>query len=777
MAKESNKDSEKEKSKSKYASTKLSLEDIFNYFKANWYWFAISVVIFCSLGYFYGKLKPAVYEVDANIRISQDESNGLLSIAGFTDLFGGGNNVDDEVFVVQSHSVISEVVRDDSLFIDYYVKKGFMRTELAYRNGPIKITVPAGIQDTLRKTLIFKIKSKGGQLNSMEIKAGKDKVMNVKNLALPASVKTPYGTFIFSATKSYPADETVKTSILVSGVDAKAEDLAKQVTISVANRNSNVISLSFKSPSISYAKDLINSIIKQYNLRAIADKNAQASQTLDFIDSRLTVISSALADAEDNVADYKSKHDIPDIAAETTYNYTKRGELDKSLIEAGSKLEVIGITRDFLRAPDNAFSLIPTTIDNVGVSQLISSYNELILKRMELANAAKGNNSMLKTMDEQLSAMRRNILTSLDRIYNDQQVVYNNIKNQSEKAASRLGSVPAQERQFRDILRQQKIKEQLYIFLLQRREETAMMMANALPKGIIIDEAYALNEPVSMSAKMLLILCFMFGIAVPAGILYIKLTTRTHFNSRTELERLTQMPILGEVCLTKRTEPLVVYNGGSSSISELFRLIRTNLQFVLGTKDQRVILTTSTRSGEGKTFVAINLAASLALLGKRVLLIGMDIRKPMLESYLSLSRGQGLTEYLSDEEVPLDAIIRRHPLEESSMDIITAGPVPPNPAELLLSDRLDELFDKLRGMYDYIIIDSAPVGMVSDSFTLERLADATVYICRAEYTTHTDINFVNKIYEERRLKKLSLILNGTPVRKGYGYGYGKRTED
>lgn len=758
-------------------SKKISLAEILEYFKKKWYWFAISVVCTCVLGFAYGKIKAPMYEVDANIRISQDESGGLLSLAGFTNLFGGGSNVDDEVFVVQSHSVLCQVVRNDSLFIDYYVKPNMFRTQVAYPSHPVDLIIPTGIQDTLRTGLKFKVKAEGNKIKSVKVEASKQTLFKAKDLTFPATIETEYGTFVLKPTAEYTPDEPVDTRIILTGVDAKAEDLARAIIISVANRQSNVISLSYKSTSIAYAKNLINSIITQYNRRAIEDKNSQASLTLSFIDNRLGMISDALASSEDDVAEYKSDNKIVDLMADTSYNFQKKGELEKQLITAGSMLEVLAMTRDFLRVPDNAYSLIPTVVDNSGLQSFIVQYNELILKRITLAETAKGSNATLKSLDQQIDAMRANILSSIDRTYKEQQIVYNNIKKQVDNTEMQLGSVPSQERQFRDIARQQEIKEQLYVFLLQRREETAMMMANALPKGIIIDEAYALNEPVGLSIKMLLILSFMLGLMIPAGLLYIKLMMRKRFESREELERLTTMPILGEICTTKRDEPVVVYEGGSSSISELFRLIRTNLQFVLGGKNERVILVTSTRSGEGKSFVAINLAASLALLGRKMLLIGMDIRKPMLESYLGLAHGRGLTELLAGSDLTVDDIIRRHPLEQSSMDIITAGPVPPNPAELLLSNRLDELFAQLRERYDYIIIDSAPVGMVSDTFTLERISDATIYVTRANYTMIRDVDFANKVFDDKRLKKMSLVLNGTAIRKGYGYGYGRIDKD
>lgn len=756
---------------------KLTLGEIFKYFKKKWIWFCASVIIFLGLGFLYSMIKAPVYEIDANIRISQDESSGLLSIAGFTDLFGGGNNVDDEVFVVQSHSVLREVVEQNKFYIDHWVKTGFGRKQLKYDDYPIEVTLPAGIQDTLTTGLTFRIKAEGNKINELRFIVKNDDILEVKDIALPATIETDYGKFIFTPTEYYPEDDKVSTNIFVSGVDAKAEEISSGLEISVANRQSNVITLCYKSTSIAYAKALINSIIDQYNKRAIADKTSQASQTLQFIDQRLGIITEALASAEDDVADFKNANGLVDIYSETGYNYTKRGEIETELISAGTSLEIMKMTRDFLRTPGNEFELLPTASSHPALQPLFTQYNELILQYMDLSRSAKGNNTNLRDTEEKIRALRENVLKSIDRLYTNLQAQYNSLNQQNEATKSRLAEVPGQERQIRDILRQQKIKEQLYIFLLQRREETAMMMANALPKGIIIDEAYALTKPVGLSRNMLLAFCFILGLVMPAFFFYIRLLTLDKFSTREELERHTDIPILGEICQSKRDEKLVVYNGGSSSISELFRLIRTNLQFMLTSADKRVILTTSTRSGEGKSFVAINLAASFALMGRKTLLVGMDIRKPMLEEYLGMSHNRGLTDYLSSEAVDIDDIIRKHPLDNSAMDIITAGPVPPNPAELLLSERLDDLFRQLRARYDYIIIDSAPVGMVSDTYTLDRLSDATIYICRANYTSIKDIQYINKAHSDKRLHNLAIVLNGTAMRKGYGYGYGNKTDN
>ena len=430
------------------------------------------------------------------------------------------------------------------------------------------------------------------------------------------------------------------------------------------------------------------------------------------------------------------------------------------------------MTGEFIADPANAHSLIPMTTDNVGLQEGIKGYNELMLQRMALASNAKPNNKALKMLDEQIDAMRATIATSVVKAYDNLEVAIREQRSKLNKAMGRLGSVPEQEREFLNMKRQQQVKQQLYMFLLQKREETAMMLANATPKGIIVDEAFALNAPVNLSRKMILLIALFIGLCIPPALLYIRKVLRTKFDTKEEVEAIVDVPVLGEICNDKTGRSIVAVAGDHSSTTELFNLLRSRLPFVLGA-DEKVVMLTSTRSGEGKSFVSINLAADMALLHKKVLLIGMDIRKPRLAEYMNISPRFGLTQYLASKDITVDSLITRAD-SANGLDVIVAGPVPPNPAELLNSPRLDQLMAELRERYDYIFIDSAPVGMVSDTFTLDRLADATIYVVRADYTTRTDLRFVDEIYADKRLKKLSIVVNGTATKRGYGYGYGEK---
>ncbi|MCI5783716.1 MAG: polysaccharide biosynthesis tyrosine autokinase, partial [Bacteroidales bacterium] len=526
------------------------------------------------------------------------------------------------------------------------------------------------------------------------------------------------------------------------------------------------------------AKLILNDIVKYYNVRGVEQRSEQSRLTLDFLDSRIQLIAQDLTDSEADVEGYKKNQGIVDVATEATYQTTKKGKFEGELVQAEIDLNIMQMTKEFLADSKNKYELIPTTVSDETVKAGITNYNELVLSRMNLVRTAKEGNIALSKMNDRIDALRANINTSLDRAIAQQNKVISDMRLQLGVTDSRLGNIPTQERQYRDIKRKQTIKEQLYLFLMQRREDTALMIANTTPKGVIVDKAFSLSEPVTMKKRMILLLAFVFSLILPPLILVIKKVLRNKFDTKDELKKLTDIPVIGEICKDNTGDNIVVKQGSVSTVAELFRAVRSNLQqFFLSGEDDKVVLMTSTVSGEGKSFVSVNLAQTLAITNNdlKVLLVGMDIRKPRIAEYLSISSSKGLTDYVARTGMNLDDVIQKNP-NGLAFDVITSGPIPPNPAELLLSQRVDDMFAELRKRYDYIVVDTAPVGLVSDTLTLSRIGDATIYVCRANYTTKTDIQYANSIYEEGRLKKMSIILNDTIVRKGYGYGYGENRE-
>lgn len=757
----------------------INVRELLHEYATKWYLFVACIIICTALAFLYTRVSPPVYQVKANILISQDDAKGASSLMSkfgdIANMFGSKGDVDDEVFLVASHSVLRDAIKELGINKKHYVKANLLQSVFKYKDYPVDVLCDPAMMDTLMVSIRFKVKvDKEGNVDVKALCRG-NKIAEVEDGHFPVAVNTPYGKFMVNKTKYFKPGEKLNTAITLAGYNVAAENLSHETEIYVSNKRANAITLNTLTVDTEYGKDVLNTIVKKYNERGINDRNVKSQKTADFIDSRLALLTGDLNDTEKDIENFKKEQGMTDLTADVTYALGKKGSVEQELVKAESNAAIMKMLREFIDNPENAYSLMPSTPAMFEVQEAITAYNNVILQRIDLARNAKGNSVPLKKIDDQLEALRDNLRTSLAKSQQSAQLSVRELQNEVNSTNGRLGKMPYQERVYRSIMRQQAVKEELYLFLLQRREETSMTLANSVPKGIIVDEAYSLSEPKGLSPKMWLLLGAIFGLILAPAILYVRRSLRNKFETKDELERLTKVPILGEVCTSRRGQTLVVKPGSTSSVVELIRLIRTNLQFILNGKDEKVILMTSTVSGEGKSFVSINLAASLALLGKKVLLVGMDIRAPKLAEYLPLQPRFGLTEYLSSDELPLDDIILKNAVLEV-MDIIPAGPVPPNPAELLLSHRVDDLFAKLRTMYDYIIVDSAPVGMVSDTFSLVRISDATVYVCRANYTTLRDVKFFNDIYAENRLTKMSLVVNGTKSSAGYGYGYGQNVD-
>lgn len=751
----------------------IDLEGLLKQYKSKWYLFAISILICGGIAFAYAQLRQREYAVKANILINPEKETPQTGLGSLGALFGSDGYVDDEIFIVSSHSLYREVARDLGINIGYIVVKDLVVDQIAYPEHPVEVIPQAGIMDTLQRGISFKLSVNKNGKTDIKAKMKRSTVATADGVTLPYTLETPLGKFTFAKTATYPTGESLTTKISVDSYDGAAEALALQVSTEIASKRSNVISLSINTTNTKYGEAILDEIIKKYNQRGINEKKEKNELTANFIDGRLDILADELGVAENNILNFKQKYGIVDIGTEAKYNTEKRGLVEQQLIEARTQEEIMRITRDFIHEPRNAYAMIPTTVENEGLQHAIEQYNGSVMGLLDMSRSANADNESLKLMREKIDMMRENIGTSLDRALKTANVAVTDLNNVLNEAESTLSGIPEIERQYRDLMRQQQVKQSLFMFLLQRREESSMLLANSSPKGTVIDAAYTVGEPLGMGKKMILLLGLFMGLLIPPVYLYMRRLLHNRFETRADVERITDIPILGEMCIDDSGRSIVVSSDDTSATAELFRLMRSNLLFILNDPRDKVVLMTSSTSGEGKSFISINLAASLALLGKKVLLVGMDIRNPQLANYLGIAPRYGLTQYLSSSEISIDQIITTLD-NPKALDVIVAGPVPPNPAELLINEKVDALFAELRTRYDYIIIDTAPIGLVSDTFTLDRLADAAIYVCRANHTSLSDLEKVNDIYEQHRLKKLSLAINGTASKKTYGYGRKKK---
>lgn len=755
----------------------IDLHALLRTYLSKWYLFVISIVACLVLGFLVCRIHKTKYGVRANILIQQEANSPLGALeGGIGDLFGSSGDVDDEIFVLSSHSLYRDVVRDLGLNRTHYVRLGFLKKELVYPDFPVDVTTAASVPDTLRKSITFKIKIDQKGLAEITARTAKEKFPEVKDVRLPYAMKTPYGTFNIAATEYYVKGKPLTTTVIYSGYHMAAEDLALDITSEIANKKSNVIEMGINTPNPVMGEMILQDVIDKYNERGIRETSLQGEKTAAFLENRLALLDKELQNNEEVYQSYREKEGLFDVKSELAYLGERRGMVEKALIEAETQMEILQLTYDFLRQPSNRYELVPMTVDSPTLQKAIADYNDVLIERNDMiANGVNADNQAVQRITAQVNATHDNLVNTVKRNFLNMQVTVKDLRNQVATSDSRLKKLPGQSRNIMEIERHLLVQHTLNSFLLQRQEENAIIMANAVPKGTIVDEPYTLNKPLGISNLVIMVVAFMVGIMLVPVFLYLLKLFRNRVESRRDIESHTSAPILGEMCTDRSGNQLVVSTSSTQPSAELFRLMRANLLFVLNDDNDRVVLLTSSTSGEGKSFISVNLAASLALMGKKVLLMGMDIRAPRLADYLNVRPRFGLTQYLSASDITLSDIILKHPVDDlPSLDVVVAGPVPPNPAELLTSHKVDDLFAQLRQMYDYIIVDTAPVGMVSDTFTLNRVSDATVYVTRINRTSIHDVDFIDDIYSNSRLKKLSVVINGVKGKKTYGYGHKTR---
>lgn len=755
----------------------IDVRSLLRQYRKNWYWFVISIIVCGALAYGFTKIRQQPYAVIANLLIAPDETDITNPAESLSSLFGSKGQVDDEIFIVSSHSLYCKVAKELGINVNHTVRKNLFQKRFMFEKYPVAVRTNPEIYDTLSVTLDFRVKINDKGKAYLRAKMDRDVLAEAKNVTLPYTVATPYGEFTFFLTEYYVPGKELTTDISVSGYHSTAEMLNEIVTADIASKLSNVIQLRMETPYVTYGKAVLNKIIELYNERGIQESASQNELTVKFLDARLEVIAHDLSMAERELQTYKEQNGIVDVEHETKYQSTRRAQIDEELVRAQTAMNIITMIRDFISDPAHRYKMIPALGlseelaqgFSESLSEPLKTYNALVNKRIELIRSAKPGNRQLQILEEQIDAQQANLISSINQAQAEATRSMIDLQSEMERTQGYLATVPNQEREYISLARQNEVKQALYLYMLQKREEISMLIAKNIPKGQIIDQAYTLKEPIGMKKVIIWLVGLVLGAMIVPVVLYLRQLIRNRFESRREVERSIEVPVLGEICTDNSGKELIMASGSDTPAAEMFRLLRSNILFVMNNPNDRIVMVTSGTSGEGKSFVAINLAAAIAQMGKRVLLAGMDIRRPQLARYLGVQPSPGLTQYLVTAGMGYDRIIQPVP-QINGMDVIVAGPVAPNPSELLLSSRVDELFTQLRNLYDYIVIDSAPVGMISDTFALNRIADATIFVCRANFTRLNDLAQVDTINEKERLKKLTVVVNGTEPVKSYGYG-------
>ncbi len=739
----------------------------------HWWWFAIGVVFFLLLGVAYYVRKSPSWTTDASIMLRQgdmmSEKMDPMAMLGL----GGNAQTEDELVVFSSRGLIAQSIDALNLWEYSFVKDG-VRWKGEFRNPALTIDYIRLTEDASLSPFTVTVKAtKSGYKVKTKLGYFTRSTSRVETLDEP--IETAVGTIRIHANRPLSQDTTYK--VVHKRHELVVSDYRQLLKVAQHKKESNIIDLAMKSPMPDRDKAFLYQVIEQYNMNALVDKNMIASNTASFIDERLRIITEELGDAEKAVSEYKEKNNIAHLETQAQlYLHASRAE-QSAIAEIETQLSLVDYVDEFLRDDTKRNNLIPANIGitDASLGSSLSQYNALLLQRMRIQRTATDSNPVVEQLDQQLSSMRQNIIATIRSVRESLQIRLNGLQAQESKINRQIKNAPEQEREYVRVVRDLKIKEKLYLFLYEKREENSLMLAATTIPAKILDMPQRDVRSRSPQLRNLLIICLFFGLMIPAGLLYLYKLFNDKIDDVKEYEQRFKAPVLGQIVENSRHAHIAIREGESTVSAELFRLIRTNLRFMLPAETKApVILVTSSINGEGKSYVSSNTALSLALLGKKVALVGLDIRKPMLATYFNLNTKGHLTDYLAEPDVTIDDIIVPSG-EHKNLDLIPCGAIPPNPSELLQTERLDALFAELRKRYDYIIVDTAPVALVSDTFLLDRIADMTIFVCRYKYTSMEMIDYINQVVEQKRMHNVAGVLNGVKgLRAGYGYGAQQR---
>lgn len=767
----------------------VSLKERFEKYFIQWHWFLLSLIICLILAFVYLKLATPIYEAKSTVLVKDEKKGGMASeLSVFADLGLGGsirNNVDNEVEILKSRSLAESTIKKLNLNIGLFVSGKIVDSDI-YSIAPIQISIVKK-EDLLFKTrAIIDFKFLNSDSFELDIKQGDDEGQNLilsskREFRFGEKIETVAG--ILTIDKNHLFDknsiENFKNiRIVITPLDELAESFRRRIKIEPISKTSSVVDISITDPVAAKAEDFLNNMIQMYNRDAAEDKNFISENSSRFIAERLTLIAQELDGVEQDVESFKKSNKLTDIESDVKFFKEGSTEYDKKGVETEIQLNVVSSLLDFIKTSTES-DLLPSNLvtDNSETSGLISNYNQLVLERNRILKSATVENPSVVKLDQQINSIRNNIVTSLNRLQSNLKIQNRDLKNQEGILTSKIGQIPSQERQFRVIARQQKVKEELYLYLLQKREETAISLAVTEPNARIIDVAKANKKPLSPNNRAVYLGAILLGLLIPFGFFYIEELLDDKIKDRNDIESKSQIPYIGDIpCTTDITK--LIKSENRTSTGEAFRIVRTNLEFMLNKEEEKgakTIFVTSTFASEGKTFISANLAATFALSEQKVLLIGMDIRSPKLNQYIDLPAA-GLTNYLSSNKKELQEYIVKHP-DYESFYILPSGVIPPNPAELLMSKKVNVLFEELKKEYDYIIVDTAPVNLVTDTLLIAKNANTFVYVMRAGVLEKKMINIANKLFKDKKLPNMCVVLNDTKLSHKYSYGYGEAAEN
>ena len=765
----------------------INIQEILFRYLIHWPWFVVSVIVCVALAWGYLRLTTPVYNVSATVLIKDEKKGGGANMSselekmGMNGFVSSSSNIENEIEVLTSRTLAREVVSSLGLFVTYMDEDKFPKREL-YRTSPVLVSLTPQEADKLPQTMEVGMSLHPSGVMDVQIKVG-EKEYRKRFEKLPAVLPTDEGTVAFftnnDTLSSVRPESVTKERHITAYINrpfSVAKGYAGSLSITPTSKATSVVTVSLKNSNTQRGKDYIDKLLEMYNVNANNEKNEVAQRTAEFIDERIGIISKELGSTERDLENFKRSAGITDLTSEAQIALTGNAEYEKKRVENQTQINLVMDLQRYLQGTE--YEVLPSNVglQDAGVSGAIDRYNEMVSERNRLLRTSTESNPAIVNLNASIRAMRGNIQTTLDATLKGLEITKADLVREAGRYSRRISDAPTQERQFVSIARQQEIKSGLYLMLLQKREENAIVLAAIANNAKIIDEAQAEGAPISPKRSTIYLAALIFGIGIPVGIIYLIGLTKFKIEGRADVEKLTSLPVIGDVPLAdEKTGSIAVFENQNNLMSETFRNVRTNLQFMLE-NGKNVILVTSTISGEGKSFISANLAISLSLLGKKVVIVGLDIRKPGLNTVFNIpKKDHGITQFLTNPAINLMDLVQPSDINKN-LYILPGGTVPPNPTELLARDGLEKAVETLRKNFDYVILDTAPIGMVTDTLLIGRVADLSVYVCRADYTRKAEFTLINELAENNKLPNLCIAINGLNLQKkkyGYYYGYGR----
>ncbi len=770
-------------------SSVFSLSTIWTIVILHWQWIVLSTIIALCIAFCYLRYTQPVFTSAMKVLIKDDEGNrramgGQMNLENM-GLITNSNGFDNELEILTSTNVNSRVVKSLKLYVNYAIEGRVKKLE-QYQNNPIIVDMPQHQLAVLRTPIQLEMTKTGKGLHvkgKVSISGQSEPVTFERDITkLPGSINTPMGVIIFQQNPGAKwKDETLYAVILP--VETAARLYRSKLSAGATSKFTTVAQITFTDTQVGRSLDYLNELLKCYNDDANEDKNEVAMKTEEFIKERIDFIRGELDVTEGDLEQYKKSNELINLTNNATTALSSTTEYQKQQVELETQLNIINGLVNYLNNPANAMQVIPANIGlkDANLNGLISKYNDAVLQRNRLLKSSSEDNPFVQRLTSQLEEMWPSIKMSLDAIRSDVMTQKSSADKQYSMYSSRISSTPTQERALTNMSRQQEIKANLYLMLLQKREENYISLASTAAKARIIDSPQFVGK-VSPKNSIIWLIALILGVGFPIGLYILRNLLRYRIEGREDIEKLTKINILADIPLAGKTvdgeKALVVRENTNDAMEEAFRGLRTNLRFILE-GDENVILCTSCIPSEGKTFVTTNLGMSLALLGKKVIVVGLDIRKPRLVKLFGIPADKkGITTFLSGSDSSYEALEKQivHGVINENLDVLPAGIIPPNPGELISREQLDRAVALLKEHYDYVLLDTPPIGLVSDTLSIARVADMCLFVCRADFSLRSNFSLINGFNDEGKLPKVNLVLNGVDLKKkkyGYYYGYGK----